>query len=148
MSEILDRLEAAGADLVEEAAGAGLDDLLLRANELVDEHVEGDMRGHAIKGLEALREVRQPALRLGKAGLAWIVGLLENGQREAARRLYVATAATYAERRAYMQAAGDRAEVVAREAQESWNALYAGLMKIGEIALKALGLVLLGAIGA
>lgn len=147
MSEILNRLDEAGENLIDDHGAKMFDDLITEGRDIAEEELPEELRGPAGAAIDALAEVKKPSLRLTKIGLTRIVGLLASDKEHEARLVYIATEATYAERRSFLQASGDRAETIAKEKEESWDELKAGLLEVGKVALKALGVVLLAALG-
>ncbi len=96
----------------------------------------------AVQVLDALAAGATPLLRLGSASFAWVVANLDDGNETEAKRLYLETQATFPERRAAMQAAGDAAFSEAKERNDSWEAFKATVSAVadvvGEVALKVL----------
>lgn len=112
---------------------------------LSDDQAE-ELKKGANEALDVLAANKQPFLRLGKAGFAWILGHWENKDEATARRLYLATQATFDERRTAMHAAGDALMAEKEEREKSWEAVKDVLKKIGAIGLQILIKVIVAAI--
>lgn len=154
MSEILERLRAAGSRVIEDKWHGTITDLLAQGDDLAGEYLGPGTPLEALHdpALEALAilgepEVKQAALRLGQSGLAWVVGYLDDGDSQAGRLKYISTEATFEERRQFHRSETKGAFDATKEREESWDVLEAGLKRVGKVALKAIGVLLLGAIG-
>jgi hypothetical protein len=126
-------------DLLDDKAEGWLDKLLEEGRDLATEH-EGtlgeDGKKAADDALDLLTENKQPFLRLGKLGFAHLVAMWEDDDKAEARRHYLATEATFEERRAAMQAAGDAAAKDRDERIAAWEAVEDVLKKVGTLGLK------------
>ena len=138
---LIDLLIEKAADLVDDKSEEWLDKLLAEGDELAEEHAEvlgEDGKKAADDALDLLTDNTQPFLRLGKLGFAHLVAMWEDDDAAEARRHYLATEATYAERRAAMQAAGDAAAKDRDERIAAWDAVESVLKKVGTLGLKFL----------
>ena len=155
MSGLLNKLRDAAADEVSAAAlkaiddqgPEAVDDLLQDARTWATENLEGDSLAVGVVVLDNLADVKEPALRLGKVGVAMVVGLLESGAEQEAERFYYAHEATQAERDAWIDEQGDDAVDAAAEKAQAWEAFKRGVIKAGKQGLQILGTIILGAIG-
>lgn len=146
-----------GAKLIEGKGAEGFDELLadgweevpylaaavseiLPGSEELTEEAAADI-------LTKLQQGKPKLLRLTKWGFAQIVGHLEGGDEEAARRVYTETKATFAETIAFQYASGDRALLEQREREESWEAVKELLLAIGSVGLKLVVKLVLGGLG-
>lgn len=150
-SNLLRRLASSAAAAIDDHSEDWVERLVESGREAVNnadlDDVPEELHEHVPAALDALEAAARPAARLGLQALGWVVALLEDDKETEARRRYIETDATFAERRAFMQAAGDRAQREGQERQDSWDALQEALTKGGEVVVKALGFVLAGAIG-
>lgn len=152
LTDIVGRLAAAGSKAADDKIPGGLDKLLANGSSLAEKHLTGELEPLRKPALDALGELDHPdikkaASRLSSVGLAWVVGLMGSGDKAEARRRFIETEATLAERLAFQAASGDHAAAAQQAAEESWDAIEAGLKRAGQIAIKALGMVILGALG-
>ncbi len=138
IDEQLPKLGEKAIEALERKAPEAIDDLLSQGDDLLDKETDGAMAKEGHDALELIRENKTPFIRLGKLGLARLVGHWETGDEAETRRYYLAHEATYEEGRAAMHAAGD-ALVDARDAElAAWEEVKAILLKIGGMGLKFL----------
>lgn len=152
MSDILDKLHTAGDDLIDGKASDLIDDLLGDADGLAEKHLTGDLeelRGPAIDAIEILKDekVKGAIANLTKVGLARVIGFFDAGDEAHAKRLYIATEATARERIDFQNASGDAAVLLFDKRQREWEAIEEALKRIGKVAVKALGKLVMGLIG-
>ncbi|HET99708.1 hypothetical protein LCGC14_0274150 [marine sediment metagenome] len=152
MSELLDALHKAGDKVIDGKAPELIADLLVDGEALAEKHLTGDLeplRGPALDAIEVLKDdkVVSAVASLTKAGFARVIGLFESGDKHGARRVYMATEATAQERIDFQNASGDAAVLLFDKRAREWEALVEAFTRIGKIALKALGAVVLGLIG-
>ena len=149
MSDILDRIHAAGDDLIDDKMSGGIDDLLDEAEELAEKHLPADLVKSAAYAASMLKDprVKGAAENLTKLGLARVAGLFEDDKVQEARRAYIMIEATTAERIAFQQQSGDAAVLLHAKRAAEWDALVEAFERIGKIALRALGKLALGMIG-
>lgn len=129
-------LLAKGVDLIDDKGEEWLGKVIGEGRKLLDTEVDGETAKAGHDALELLDENKQPFVRLGKVGFAQLVAYWEDGEEAEARRQYLATSATYAERRAAMHEAGDAATKDADERKAAWEAVEAVLKKIGTVGLQ------------
>jgi len=152
MSEILETINAAGDNLIDGKGIELLDGLLKDGEALAAEKLPPELQGVAIEGLAILGEdgVKTAAANLTKRGLATVIGLFGEGGEEDkkdAHRIYIESEATAAERIEFQAASGDAAELLYAKRSAEWDALTEALERIGTVALKAIGSLVLGMIG-
>ena len=85
---------------------------------------------------DELAKGKAPVLRLGAVAFAWVVANLESGEEAEAKRRYLETKATFAERNAAMDAAGDAAFDEAKERNDAWEAFKSVVEAVGEVGFK------------
>lgn len=144
-----DKLLEKASDLIDDKSEEWLDKLLEEGRDLADEHgdtLDGGKEA-ANKALDKLEANKQPFLRLGKVGMGHLLAMWQDDEKAEARRHYLATQATYAERRAAMQEAGDAAAKDADERKAAWEAIEATLKEVGTIGLKFLVRLVLTSLG-
>jgi hypothetical protein len=122
------------ASLVGDRGEGWLDEVLDAASDMVDTEEDAGVAKAAADAIEVLKENKQPFLRLGNVGFAWVAANFDDDMEEA-KRAYMATRATYAERRAFKHALTDRLVDWTAEASAAWEAVVAVLRKIGDVAL-------------
>lgn len=145
---LLDDLTSKGEDLIDDKGEGWLDKVIDEGRDFVGgTALDPELAEVADKTLDKLSENTRPFLRLGKVGLGLVAGHLENDDENEAKRVYIATQATYEERRAFMQAAGDEAWDERKERDEAWEEVMVVLKEIGSIGLKVLIKVLRSSIG-
>lgn len=146
---ITDRLAAAGEDVLKKKGPEFYDGLLSDGTSLAEEHVPEELRGHALDGLEILRDekVKGAALNLAGHGFARIVNAFAENDEELAKREYMATQASTQERIDFQNSAGDEAVLLFEKRQREWEALEEAFKRIGKLALKGLAALLTGALG-
>jgi len=123
-----------------------LDEVLDAGEDLVDAEADGEYAKAGAEAITLLRENKQPFLRMGDVTLAWVAANFDDDQEEA-KRVYMATRATYAERRAYKHALTDHLIDWTAEASDAWDAVADVLGKIGNIGLRLITKAALGTIG-
>jgi len=106
------------------------------------------MKVAAHQALQTVADNKQPFLRLGTYSLGIVVAHWASDEPEDARRRYLATQATFAERRQAMHAAGDAVANDKREREESWDAVVSVLKSIGSVGLRILMKALVAGIAA
>lgn len=134
-------------EVVDDRAEGWLDRFLEDGRGFVDKKLEDHEAELGTAALDALEDVKAPALGLGRRGLALVVGYLEGGKEAEAQRQYVSHTATFAERNAWIEQRGDQAVDSAAERLEAWEAFKEGLTSGGEAVLKILARVLVGTLG-
>ena len=143
------KLAEKAADLVDDKAEGWADKLIAEGRDLANEH--GDTldggKDAAHDALDLFEANKQPFLRLGKVGLGHLLAMWQDDKKADARRHYLATEATYAERRDAMQKAGDAASKDADESEAAWDAAQETLKQVGMIGLKFLVKLVLGSMG-
>ena len=147
---LVDKLTEKAADLIDDKAEDWLDKLLEEGDKLAEDHAEDlgeDGKKAADEMLDLLSQNKQPFVRLGKVGFAHLVAMWQDGDKAEAQRHYLATQATYHERRAAMQKAGDAAANETDERKAAWEAVEQTLKAVGTIGLKVLVKVVLGSLG-
>ena len=147
---LLETLHEKGDDIIDERGEEWLGKLIKEGRKQAEEATapkegekEDPLKGAAGKAAAAdtfdvLEANKRPFVRLGKVGFAWVLGHWEDGDEAAAKRRYIATQATFAERRRFMHEAGDRVQALAKEREESWSDVVDVLEQIGSIGVKAL----------
>jgi len=149
---------AVADDLIRDKAPGWIDKAIVRARiELPKVTAEANARlapfgvevSEAAAGrvLAKLEEGKAPLVRLGSLGLAWVTANLESGDQAEARRVYLECSATFEERRAAMQAAGDAAFDDAKERSDAWEAFASFAAELGEVGLSILIAVAKRAVG-
>jgi len=141
MSLLKDAIEMAGDAIVDEAGDVYLGKLIKEGRDVLDKEKKDLPEGapEAIsEALDVLESNKQPFLRLGKVGFARLLSHWEDEDEAEARRQYLATEATFQERRAAMHAAGDAVANEAKERQEAWDNVVAVLKQVGQVGLKFL----------
>lgn len=157
MASLRSELLKKGAKLVDEKSTRWLDKaikssrselpkIVAQANHLLPDGVSVTEK-EAGTVLDVVAAGKVPLLRLGSVGFAWVVAHLAEGDVAEAKRRYLETAATFNERRAAMQAAGDVAFDEGKERIDSWEAAKDVFEAIGEAGLKVLAAVARRAIG-
>jgi len=145
-SELLDKLgDKAEEEFADKGAG-WFDDLLGEGRKLVDEELDDELKDGATEALDKLEAGKAPILRLGEFGLAKIVGYFGTDKEEDARNVYIATTASYEERRKWMQEGGDLAQKDREERDKAWEETKETLKEIGMTGLKLLAKLLAGAL--
>lgn len=99
--------------------------------------VEAQLLAHTGDALDVLEEHQGALAHLGRARFAALVVQLGAGREDEARRLYLASGASFAERRAASATSTETtlADTAARE--QAWREVLAGAREIGLLALKA-----------
>ncbi len=136
------------AELVDDHSEEWADKLLKEGRELAkDDALGDDGKKAAGESLDLLEANKQPFLRLGKLGFTTLLAMWRDDEKAEARRRYLETQATYAERRAAMHAAGDAAADDRTARKAAWEAVEDTLKEIGTIGLKFLLKVALTSLG-
>ena len=139
-----DDLIAKATDLVADRSEGWADKLIDQGRELVDELIERDAAEDediieaASGALDLLDENKQPFLRLTNIGFAYLVAHWEDDDKAEARRHYLATRATYSERRAAMQRGGDASARTTDARNAAWDEVEKTLKQVGTLGLKFL----------
>ena len=131
-------IEQEGEGALQDLTEGWMDKFLDEGRALKQDLEESSEHAGAADAIRLLNENKEPFLRLGSLGLARILAHWENDDAAEARRVYLATEATFEERRAAMQAAGDAAVAEKKERDASWEAVQATLLAIGSAGLKFL----------
>lgn len=107
---------------------------------------EPEQRKAAMEALAHLDANRDRLAGLTRGSLVGLLAHVASGNDEAARELYLATAATFEERRA--AAAASTAETIREKEErvEAWEALRSVLVTVGRAAVGVLTTLLLGAL--
>ena len=122
--------EKLGADS-EKLSSKGFDALLKEGAGLIEDlGLEGDAKEGAEVVLKELEENKKPFMRLSTEAFGYVLGHFANDEEETARNHYIATQATYAERRAWMQEGGDLLVKDKEERDKAWDDVVAVLKKI------------------
>lgn len=155
--DLTEALRAHGERLITEKGREGFGKILDRSRRQLPEiaaAVSKELPGTEELTIEAgtavLDEVdknKDKLLRLTKWGFAQIVGHLESGNEAEARRVYIATEATFTETIEFQYASGDHATVVQQEREAAWEEVKSFLLGLGEIALKFLGKAAIASLG-
>ena len=128
---LLSMLADTALDKSEELSSKGFDALLKEGTSLIEDlGLEGDAKEAAEAALKELEEGKQPFVRLTTEAFGYVLGHFANNEKETAKNHYIATQATYAERRVWMQEGGDIAQRDKEERDASWDAVAAVLKKI------------------
>jgi len=147
IAKLKEKAAEKGEEFLEEKGEDAIGDFVKKGRELLDAEVDTDTAKAGHKVLEVIDGNKAPFVRLAKVGLATVVGHWQNDDEAAAKRHYIETQATYDERRAFMQAAGDAAYDEAKEREESWEAVKDVLKEAGLLGLKFLAKALAGSLG-
>jgi len=147
---LLELLVSKGEEIAPEAASKGFDALLDEGGSFLAGLADDDLKEGGAVALEILKDGKQPFMRLTAEGFAFVLGHFASGDEEAAKNRYIATQATYAERRKWMQEGGDLLAKETAEKAAAWEAVKATLQKIVvkglpfvlKFAVKALGIPL------
>ena len=142
MPALRDELLAGAGELLDDQAPEWLDKAVARGREEIG-HVVADVNRNLPDGVEVteeqtrdvldlLEEGKAPVLRLGAVAFAWVVANLESGDKLEACRLYLEQKATYLERNAAIDAAGDAAFDEAKERADAWEAFLGFLATVAE----------------
>lgn len=146
--DLLSALADKADDLVDKAADRGFDAVLDAGDKLAQEVPDQDAK----EGIEAvaslLAENKDKFVALSAVEFARLLAEFAEGDEEAAKNRYIATEATYEERRAWMQQGGDLAYHQAKARAEAWETVKdvlktvvtTGLPFALKIASKAVGL--------
>lgn len=147
---VLDLLTNKAEEIVPEVASRGFDKVLDEGADLLDKLDDETAKEGGKAVLDVLEKNKQPFMRLTAEGFALVAANFAAGKDEAAMNHYIATQATYAERRAWMQQGGDSAQKEREERAAAWDAVKEVLkeiVKVGlpfllKLAAKAVGLPL------
>lgn len=148
-SDVRAKLTEKAGDLIDDKGEDWLDKVIEEGRDLADEHgdkLEGG-KDTAHQALDEIEKTKTPLLRLGKVAFAHVLAAWGDDDKAEARRNYLAHQATYAERRAAMQAAGDAAAEDRDERIAAWEEVEATLKTIGTIGLKFLVKLVAGSVG-
>ena len=131
------------ADLVDDKADGWFDKVLAAGRDIAapaegDVEADSEARAAANEALDLLEADKLPFLRLGKLGFAHLIAYWEDDDKAEAQRHYLATQATYAERRAATHKAGDAAAKDRDARIEAWVAVHKTLKQVGTLGLKFL----------
>lgn len=153
LTELLDKganiVNDKGADWLDKAeakAREALPEIAATASGLLPEGVDVS-EAQAGEVLDKLATGKAPLLRLTSVGFAWVIASFDDRDAANARRVYLRHAATFDERNAAIDAAGDAAFDEAKERNDAWEAARAFLESVGEVGLKVLVAVVRKAIG-
>lgn len=132
---VLKLVTSRASEIVPEVASKGFDAVLGDGDDLLDglEDETAKEGGRAV--LNVLKKNKQPFMRLTAEGFALVVANFAAGKDETAMNLYMATQATYPERRAWMQAGGDLAQKEREESDQAWESVKAVLQEIITVGL-------------
>lgn len=133
------------AGLAEDKGADAIEDLLGKAAELADEHLDGPEAGLAKEALEGLSERTEELAHLGTAGVVALVTRWTFQGASAAKLTYLAQSATFEERRAASHAATADAVKARSDRDQAWETVKATLEDVGKIALKLIPLLLAAA---
>jgi hypothetical protein len=149
-SAVLDLLTDKAEEIAPEIASRGFDKVLDAGSDLIGELEDDTAKegGKAVLGI--LESNKDPFMRLTAEGFSLIAANFAAGKDETAMNIYIATQATYAERRAWMQQGGDLAQKEREERAAAWDAVKevlkqvvkTGLPFLLKLAAKAVGLPL------
>lgn len=145
-AELVDDKGADWLDKAEAGARKALPAIVAEASALLPEGVEVT-EAQAVEVLDELAKGKAPLLRAGSVGFAWIVASFDDGEELEARRRYLEHQATFAERNAAMDAAGDAAFDEAKERNDAWEAVAAVFKAVGKVGLSVLVAVARKAVG-
>ena len=135
-----------GAEIIDDRSDEWLDTLIGEGRDLLDSEADGDLAKAGHDALELLAENKRPFLRLTRKGFGDLVAHWEEDEEAAARRYYIATAATFDEIEEFQRAAARGAYDDRREREKSWEEVKAVLLKIGAVGLQFLIKVLLASV--
>jgi hypothetical protein len=128
---LLAKLVDTSIEKAPELSSKGFDALLKEGTGLIEDlGLEGEAKDGAEAALKELEENKQPFLRLSTEAFGYVLGHFANDEEETARNHYIATQATYAERRAWMQEGGDLAVKDKEERDAAWDEVVKVLKKI------------------
>jgi hypothetical protein len=118
-------------DNSEKISEKGFEEILKGGDKLIEDlKLEGDAKDGAEAVLKELEENKQPFLRLSGEAFGYVLGHFANDEEETAMNHYIATQATYAERRKWMQEGGDLAVKDREERDAAWENVKMVLKKI------------------
>jgi len=136
---VRDMLVEKASELVDDKSEGWLSKAIKEGKDLSTEDTLGkDGKKSADDALAIIEKNQKPLLRLGKVGFALLLSAWEDDDEAAAQRLYLETQATYSERRAALQAAGDNATQEREERDKAWEEVKGVLQEVGLIGLKFL----------
>lgn len=149
-SALLSLLKDKAEEIAPEVASRGFDKVLEEGDKLLGDVEDENLKTGGEFVLNELKENKQPFMRLTAEGFALVAANFAAGKDEAAMNHYIATQATYAERRAWMQQGGDLAQKEREEREQAWENVKSVLQKIVlkglpfllKLAAKAVGLPL------
>lgn len=130
---LAERLLAAGADLIDKKGEEAIDAVIEEGRGLLNDTslLSAEERDEGGQVLDRIAENKAPFVRLGSVGFARLVAHWANGDEAAARRHYLEHEATYAERRAAIQAAGDKLADTRDAEIAAWEEVKAVLKAAG-----------------
>lgn len=135
-SDLIGKLASRAADEAPELASKGFDAVLKEGTSLVEDlKLEGDAKEGAEAVLSKLEENKEPFMRLSAESFGYVLGYFANDDEEAAKNHYIATQATYAERRVWMQEGGDLAAKDKAERAEAWETVRVVLKEVVTVGL-------------
>jgi hypothetical protein len=133
---LLAKLADSAVDKAPEMASKGFDSLLKEGSGLIEDlKLEGEAKDGAEAVLKELEENKKPFVRLSTEAFGYVLGHFANDEEETAKNHYIATQATYAERRVWMQEGGDLAAKDKQEREESWEDVKRVLKKVVTVGL-------------
>ena len=148
IDDTLAKIGEKGVDLIEGEGDDWADKLIEGGRDSKDDIVElvagvlpgsETITGDAVDDvLDLLAANTQPFVRLTSIGFAQLVGYFNTGEDEKAKNLYMATQATYEERRAWIQAGGDIAQKEREDRDKNWEEVKDVLAQVGKIGLQVL----------
>ena len=132
-SDVSKELDEAGDKFIEDLLTKSRASLASSADTLGPEGVAA-----ASRAIDILRENRTHFYRLSKVEFAYVLAHWGDKEEAEARRTFLATTATFKERRKAMHAAGDKVEALAKAREDAWNKTKEILQDIGTIGLSFL----------
>ena len=132
---VLDLLTAKADEIAPEVASRGFDKVLDAGDDLLAELGDETAKAGGEAVLATLKNNKQPFMRLTAEGFSLIAANFAAGKDETAMNLYIATQATYTERRAWMQQGGDLAQQEREERNAAWEAVKAVLQEVVTVGL-------------
>jgi hypothetical protein len=145
---LLNTIKEKGSDLIVGEGGDWAEKLIEGGRDKQDEIVNlvaglvpgsESITGDAVdEVLDVLEANSAPFVRLTSIGFAQLVGYYDSGEDESAKNFYMATKATYAERRAWIQLGGDLAQQEREAYDKAWSEVKDVMEQVGRIGLKIL----------
>lgn len=128
---LLAKLADSAIDKAPELSSKGFDTLVKEGTGLIEDlGLEGDAKDGAEAVLKELEENKKPFMRLSTEAFGYVLGHFANDEEETAKNHYIATQATYAERREWMQEGGDLAVKDREERDAAWDEVVKVLKKV------------------